>query len=467
MRRKRLLLSSVLGGAALCLEGCSGGKPIDRPNVVLISIDTLRADHLPTYGYGRPTAPQIDEFAREASVFDRCCAEASRTLPSHATLLTGLYPETHGMLSGRSVMAEELSTFAEVLHDSGYRTGAFVNCSFFDPKFKLDQGFGTYDFFHEQQKTLDGQPLGRSAERTNRDVFRWLDEAPDEPFFLFVHYYDVHSDWRRSPYESPPEHRRRFEIEKPPGFEFGDGEVFASLYLRRRNERGMSYGRAETAYLRSLYDGGIAYTDEQSGALLRRLREMELMDRSIVILLSDHGEEFQDHGKLLHLQVYEELVRVPLAIRFPPDDRPASPARVPSLVQLGDIMPTVLDYLGIEPPENLQGESFLPLLAGNGPGRQYAYARNHDGSQYAIRDERWKLILHDTEQLELELFDLDADPGETANLAGRQDERVHALFSELTRWRQEAFAERPERMEESDLDEETLKRLEALGYVGN
>ena len=461
-----------LSCAAVCLAGCGNDEPSYRPNIVLISVDTLRADHLPTYGYERPTAPRIDELARGATVFDRCYAEASHTLLTHSTLLTGVYPETHGMTSSRSTLSDEIPTVAETLRDHGFRTGAFVNSAFLHPKFKLDRGFDEYDYYPDQRPAGSGddRSFGRSAGQTNRLVFAWLDEAPGEPFFLFVHYFDVHSDWDQRPYEAPAGYRERFEIDRPPGFVTGDGEVSASRYLLRRNEQGMSYSEPETAYLRSLYDGGIAYADSEIGALLDRLRDLQLLDRSIVILLSDHGEEFQEHGKLLHSQVYEELVRVPLVISFPedgPDVGGAQGRRVGSLVQLSDIMPTLLAYLNIDPPPTLQGTSLLPLLARGEPTRQYAYFRNKDGSQYGVRDARWKLLVHGKEDPEIELFDLDADPGERRNLAAQHAGQVPPLLKVLSTWRKETVALRPRRTDQTDLDVRTRKQLEALGYVGD
>jgi arylsulfatase A-like enzyme len=450
----------------LMLAACGGDRPRPAPNVIVISLDTLRADRIPTYGYARSTAPRIDAFARQAVVFDRCYSEASHTLLAHATLLTGVYPETHGVVAFESSLPEEFPTMAQVLRERGYRTAAFLNCGFFEAKFKLDRGFDTYDYFHDRQASglTDQGSWGRSAGQTNRAVFQWLGETPSEPFFLFVHYYDVHSDWESLPYEAPPGFRERFEITRPPGFKSGDGEVSASLYLLRMNERDIEYGESERAYLGSLYDGGIAYTDSEVGALLDRLRDLRVLERSIVVVTSDHGEEFQEHGKLLHSQVYQELVHVPLVLAFP--EGGFSGKRVASPVQLGDVMPTVLDYLGLEPPQTVQGRSLLPLVAHDESPRRFAYFRNEDGTQYGLSDGRWKLVLHGRENPVARLFDLDADPGEVRDVAEIETDRVLELRAALEKWRSETLELRPDLPRDTDLDEQTLDQLEALGYVG-
>ena len=158
-----------LSCVAVCLASCSNDEPSYRANIVLISVDTLRADHIPTYGYGRPTAPRIDEFARGATVFDRCYAESSHTLLTHATLLTGVYPETHGVVSSRSTLPDEIPTLAEALLDHGLRTGAFVNCGYFHPKCQLALGFATYGFYHDMRRVGlgDHRSIGRASGQTN------------------------------------------------------------------------------------------------------------------------------------------------------------------------------------------------------------------------------------------------------------------------------------------------------------
>jgi arylsulfatase A-like enzyme len=463
------LQAAALAGGAAVLVACGGPPPPARPNVILVSLDTLRADHSPTYGYRRPTTPRIDEVARRATVFDRCYTEASHTLPAHATLLTGLYPETHGVIASTDSLSESTATLAEQLREAGYRTAAFVNCGFLHPRYGLDRGFEVYDYLHDRHRyyVRDRLRTGRSATETNRSIMQWLEGAPDEPFFLFLHYYDVHSDWGDRPYDAPPRFLERFASEQPPGFLPGKGDESASLYLARVNDTDARWGERELAHLRSLYDAGVAYTDEEVGRLLALLQMKGLLARSLVILVSDHGEEFQEHGKLLHTQVYEELVRVPLVVAFPAADRrQAGPRRVAALAQLGDLMPTILDYLGLDPPAGLQGMSLLPPLRGEGPGRPLAYFRNQDGSQYGVGDGRFKLVWHQ-DPVVVELFDLAEDPNETVDLAGTRGDEALRLLGELERWRSAAAAARPPLPAPLPLDADTRRRLEALGYVGD
>jgi len=453
------------GGCALGLiPGCSGPPaPSARPNVVLISIDTLRADRLAS---GGPCAvlPRIGEFARQAVVLEACRSEASHTLLAHATLLTGTVPETHGVLDAEDVLPPAIPTLAELLRVRGYDTGAVVNCGYFDRKFALDRGFAVWDYRHDRQEAAPDSAgsFGRGAEETNRAVLDWLDGRPAEPWFLFVHYYDVHSDWADAPYEAPAEFIRRLAGPAPPEFRTGDGEVAASLYLLRADERGEAWSPEHLAHLAALYDAGAAYTDAQVGHLLDRLRRDGLLERSIVVLTSDHGEEFREHRRFLHAQVYEELTRVPLIVSAPG----LAAGRRTGLAQLADVAPTVLDWLGLEPPPGMQGRSLRPLIERGEPVRDLAFSRNEDGSQYALTDGRHKLVVEERADRRARLFDLGADPREAHDLAAREPERVRELLARLDLWRGATRAAAPGAPPPVPLDPRTRRRLEALGYVG-
>lgn len=460
---------------AAVLAACTAEEPAwQPPDVVLISIDTLRADHLPTYGHERDTAPRIAALARQAVVFDRAYAHAPHTLPSHASLLTGTYPGRHGVLHRGDSLADGGVTWAELMAAQGYATGAVVNAYFLAPEFRLDRGFAHYDYAHNLE-------VNRDAESANRDIAPWLDDlaaaVPEErrPFFLFAHYFDAHSDWGGLPYESPDAWRERFAGEAPEGFRSGNGRLFGSRYMAWLNQHGSDYSPEDLAYIRRLYDAGIGYTDAQVGALLDALEARGLLERAIVILTSDHGEEFQDHGKLLHTQLYDELVRVPLIISLPEmrgdappacralDDPRATARRVDVLVQHVDLMPTVAECLGLDPPAGVQGESILATLNGGESRRDTAWFETPKGNLRGVLREGWKLI--EWPKLGVRrLYDLSSDPGETRDLAPAYPERVAELLEALDLHDAENHAGRVAGAA-AEVSDEVHRKLEALGYV--
>ena len=462
-----------ISAAILSLVSLACGKSGDAtwrpPDVILISLDTLRADHLPIYGYDRPTAPNLDALARESLVFERAYAEAPHTLPSHTSLFTGLYPGRHGVLDRGDTLAPEVPTLAEVLAADGYQTAGFTSCYFLTPEFRLDRGFAHYEFAHDIESP-------RNADATNEAILRWADTLGDEPFFLFAHYFDIHSDWNQLPYDAPEEFRRRLAGDPPAGFRSGNGSVAATRWLALQNRKGSDLSADELRYIEHLYDAGIAWTDSQVGALLAALAARGRLDRAIVIVTADHGEEFQEHGRLLHTQIYDEHLRIPLLISLPemrggsgPACRP-SPARpeleagrTQALAQHVDLLATLTDCLGIDLPPGVQGSSLLPALAGATPSRDAAFFDTPRGTQYGILRDGWKLI-ETPASGRRRLFQLDGDPAERRDVSAREPERTRALASELAAHRHENETKRVEG-ENVAVPEEVHKALESLGYV--
>jgi arylsulfatase A-like enzyme len=365
-------------------------------------------------------------------------------------------------------LSDSIVTLAETLQAEGYRTGAFVNCGWFDPAFALGRGFAPYDYRHHGQRHADGRvELGRTAEQTNHAALAWLGQDAQAPFLLFVHYFDVHSDWQYLPYDAPPAYLERLALPQPPGFRVGDGEVFGSRYLKRMNERRILYSAAERQYVTSLYDAGIAYTDDALGSLIDGLEAAGRLENTLLVVLSDHGEEFQEHGQVMHDQVFEEHVRVPLLMVFPPSDERfggLAGTRVPAIVQIEDLMPTVLGYLGIDPPDLVQGRSLLPLLEGRELPPGVVHFRTQSGSQFGVREGRFKLIQR-TKPAETLLFDLVADPAERVNVAARHPETTERLLRELARWQSVSRAQRPAEDLAARPDDSVVEALRSLGYV--
>lgn len=451
-----------------CLAGCGGTVEGGSPNVLLISVDTLRADQMGVYGYERPTTPRIDAFARDALVFDRAYTPASHTLPAHASLFTGLYPDSHAVLRAEDTLGPQVVTLAEVLAGEGYASAGFANGGFLGPRHGLQRGFDVWDFRHDIEPARPGgeRGVGRNAADTNRVVLSWIERQREPPFFVFVHYFDPHSDWRDEPYEAPSRFRDGLVHPRPERYRPGEGRYGASRHLLRLNRAGRALRPADREYVRSLYDAGVSYTDHHVGDLLDALRQRKLLDDTLVVLVSDHGEEFHEHGRFLHEQVYEELVRVPLIVRFPDAvrrGRPLHGTRTGAVVGLIDVAPTILATVAAPIPPGVQGRDLHPLLeAPVGGGR--TYARNWRGTQYGVIDGPWKLVEH-ADGGGVALYDLRADPGETRNLADRHPDRALRLSRDLVTWRERARAEQVEPVAPVELDADGRAALEELGYA--
>lgn len=444
-------------------------EPKERPNVLLISLDTLRADHLGLYGHGRPTSPHIDAWAADSTTFMHAQAPANATLDSHMSVMTGLHPDVHAVRAlehspGRKRGFDSLDgrrvTLAEAMRAAGYVTAAFVReCYWMNPEFGFGQGFDTY------------RAVRRDATGMNRsDVFPWLLRHRDEPFFLFVHYYDIHSDWTKLPYDSPTPFEAQFAGDYRGPFTGCSDGLCASRYLLRLKRAGGLLPSDDVDYISRLYDGGIAYTDQQIGSLFAKLRELGLYDKTLIVMFADHGEEFQEHGSFLHEQLYQETVGVPLIIGYPtliPEGR-----RIDTPVQTLDIMPTILDMLEVPLEDDLQGRSLVPLLRGAELQGTPLFSSNGNAKAYAVREDDWKLIVK-RRSGKGKLYDLGDDPGEQRDVSADHPERTAQLRAALDAWisenaqRKTAFeaahlGDGPERLKPTDAD---LERLRNLGYV--
>jgi arylsulfatase A-like enzyme len=422
--------------AGLVALGC-GGAP-QQPDLVLISLDTLRADHLGVYGYMRDTSPHLDAWAAGGAVFERAFAPSGWTLPSHATMFTGLPPGKHGALHAYSRIGEDVVTLAEALREAGYATRGVVSGPFVGTRFGFAQGFDRYEEFRPNE-----------VEEHHAEVLRVLGFTSERPAFFFLHYMVTHS-----PY-SPPD---AFDV-------FTEGAAFPEL-SRELNDRKQQLQEgtrgisdAEARYLAASYDGEIRFLDAMLGELFRAIEARDA-GRTVVLLTSDHGEEFLDHGSLVHNDsLYDELIRVPFILRGP--QVPAG-TRVMTLCGLIDVMPTLLDLAGLEASEAQEGRSvferdaaartkprLLELLTGEPfVGRHLTHA--------GLRTADAKLVV-DLRTGDRAFYDVARDPGERRNLYPH-DPRVPALEAALRR-------EAPRAAERIDLDEADLEALRELGYV--
>ena len=462
--------------ALLAGAGCGGGteeeaRP-ERPNVLLISIDSLRADHLGCYGYGRRTSPRIDALAAEGALFEQAISTTSWTLPAHAALLTGLADSVHGCTDTDKPLVPGRITLAERLAEHGYATAGFFSGPYLHPVFGLSQGFETwvdctsYAGFNDQRAqetgTIEGPDVWRRAndDVTNptvlREVAAWLRGSRREPFLAFVHLWDVHFD-----FVPPPPYDTLFDPDYA-------GEMTGrDFFFDPRIAPGMP--ERDLEHLIALYDGEIAWTDHHVGAILDLLGELGLADDTLVVLTSDHGTAFFEHGQRAHRNgLFDELVHVPLVLRLP-GAVPAG-ARVPDQVSSIDVVPTVLELLGLGVPDDVMGRSLVPALRGEASDQLAVSELLTLGQELrSFRREGRKLIVDERTHLG-RVYDLERDPGEQRGVAradepavraAREDQRQGMLW--LDQWR----ALLPATAGEARIPEGVLDQLKDLGYVGD
>jgi len=467
------LTSNGFAAALDSHEKQSTGRPHGpkQPYVLLIGIETLRADHVGCIGYLRNTTPTLDAIAKEGVAFSRVMATASWTMPAVMSVLTSLYPEVHSTDKYDKKLPESVPTLAEVLKENGYKTVAFVSNPTLDGRHGFSRGFELYDDFSvwldfvgtgkyvaghntapnpEVHQTLTSEQLTRSA-------LCWLERHYQEPFFMFVFYFDPHFD-----YIPPPPFDTVFDLNYNGSID-GRGIVEEPRKSNRPPQRDLDH-------IIALYDGEIRYTDTYISKLLDAFARFGILDQTLVVIFGDHGDEFYEHGSTGHAHtLYNELIHIPLVFRWPsgiPKGR-----RIDALVSQVDIMPTILDYLGIQHQQAIQGTSLKDLIEGRVYGvHEYVFAGASNG-KCAIIGNRNKMILNHGVG-EKEFYDLSNDPREQNSIYQALDSSPLAAFFER-RWKEwssenKELAARFPRDSDSDqirLDEHRLKQLRALGYV--
>jgi arylsulfatase A-like enzyme len=402
-----------------------GGKP-GALNVIIIAVDTLRPDHLGCYGYSRDTSPNIDRLAAQGVLCERCTSPAPWTLPSFSTVFTSLYPTQHGAETVHSTLRESVPTLAGILRDHGYATGGVINAPALKPAYGVNRGFDHYHMTPDE---------GRVADGTTADALKWLDAIGDEPFFAFVHYFDPHLG-----YSPPKPYDKRFTADYDGliGYSFnleGFSRVRDTMFVQMQRLTQGDWDR-----IIGLYDGEIAFTDTAIADLLRGLEERDLRDNTLIVFLSDHGEEFFEHGGFEHGHtLYEELIHVPLFFCLP--GRLPEGARLSRPVRLLDVAPTILDFLDIEAPPGFEGASIRPLLEGGGPphdpgdnllppGVAFAEALMHGREQKCVMTYPWKLVYEMGTEAQV-LFNLEEDPQEMRSVIESHSDRADDLENRL------------------------------------
>ncbi len=449
------LLTALLAGGC----GRTDETPARPPNLVLVVVDTLRRDHLGCYGSERDTSPRLDALAARGVRFERAYATAPWTIPSVASILTGLYPSGHGVKRITSQVPDEALTLAELLARRGYATAASVSSALVGAKYRFDQGF---DVFREDCAGDNDFVSTPGVTRQGRELLREL-SAGERPFFLFLHYFDPHYNYR--------DHEGCDFAASRAGRLEGDEDI---KELRAIQE---DLSAEELRFLVDLYDEEVRFTDEGIGGVLEELDALGLEGETVVVVTADHGEEFLDHGWLGHTRtLYDELVRVPLIVRGPGVG--GAGRAVEEAVSLASLTPTLLELAGVDPGgHSFQAPSLAALLRSGGTsvagtlflevdfvpgGRANEEKRTH---KKAVLIERYKLI-RDDQNGRLELYDLERDPGELRDLAAELPELVEELRSRLEA--EEEFA-REGSLGESErfIGAEELEELRKLGYAGD
>jgi arylsulfatase A-like enzyme len=474
------------------VEAPGGAAREGARNVLLVLIDTLRADHLGAYGYARGTSPTFDRLAREGVVFERTVAQASWTKPSVASLLTGAFVHEHGVVSSRDALGTSLPTLAEVLRERGYHTAAFSANPWITPEFRFDRGFEHFESGRAMSVQLTN--LYRLVMRVERGLRRvgvwlplndwvfsaaaepslsnarrdemltdatieWLEGAVAEPFFAYVHLIGPHD-----PYDPPARYADAFRddrwqdvprLKRPPARVQSIFETAAPL------------DDVRLASLVAQYDGAILYTDELLRRLLATLERLDLDDRTLVIVTADHGEEFYEHGNWRHgNQLYDEVVHVPLAMRLP---GVLKAERRPDASMSIDVFPTVLGVLGVPEAPRLSGRNLFASSEVPFPAVYSEHWRFEGGeySSHMVSWDRWKMnaTRDSSGKSRIELYDLDTDPREKQNLFGKADGDHGDELRELEGMLADFSRTQPARAAaEVEVDRSTKERLRALGY---
>ncbi|MEM1177370.1 MAG: sulfatase [Acidobacteriota bacterium] len=437
---------------------CSPSVPrysFPTPPILIFDIDTLRADHLGCYGYERDTSPHIDRFSAEAALFEWVFSQGPNTPPSQASILTALYPTSHGRIDHDDALPEEAETLAELLTDAGYRSAALVDGGLMAAGFGMEQGFESYD------------DEAGGLEKIGPKMLDWLDahltdpERQDEPFFLFVHTYDVHS-----PYEVTPwRFRQRYvdEVEEKPSEEYrGNMSKFmADTWNARYQPEAPQLSEAELDWAIAMYDGGIRHVDDWFSRLRQSLEAHGVWDEMIIAIISDHGDTFQEHDTLFHEQIYTPVARIPMLIRFP-EGRHAGVYS--DVVESIDLMPTLLDAVGVSAPAKIHGQNLRPVMEGEAGDGIAITESPYRGRRLAAANRRVRL-LHTKKTGESELFRYRDDPLEMRDVIWEYPQESARLLDALERWEQRVNAYQFPKRSSEPLDAETIEQLKTLGYI--
>lgn len=491
-KRYIILVSAALAISALFVIKPKEERAVKRDkdlNVLLITIDTLRADRLHCYGCREIKTPNIDRLARSGVRFENAVCPAPLTGPSHASILTSLYPHTHGVRINGYPLRDSILTIAEILKINSYKTAGFVSVNHLgDDVSNLGKGFDTFDW---------PEKVEQSAQVATKKTINWLNEHGENKFFIWVHYFDPHSDY------NPP---YPYNVMYDPSY--SGSATGSTLYLEKINQGEIRPNERDLKHIDALYKGEVSYVDEWIGVLLDYLKDKGVYENTLIITTADHGEALGEHqhyfGRSLQLydtstmvqnyfghslQLYDPSIMVPLI--FTNRNRLPSNWVVAAQVESIDIAPTILEMVGLVPPDEMEGKSLIGLLEKNGSStleKAFVETQNmrwgglilkenlaqadeiHEkvksGKEIlrCLRTPRWKFILSSEVSGGIdELYDLKEDPGENTNLLYDNMNLADKLREELTEWMK--CEKKPERETSGPMAEKTLKTLRSLGYI--
>ncbi len=434
-----------------------------KPNgLILITVDTLRADMLGTYGHPEVQTPTFDRLAEEGQLFEKAIAQSSTTTPSHASLFTSLYLHDHNVYSNFEALGRSPPTIAELLQDQGYETFAMVNMRHLNPEVaKFSRGFGTY---------IRSGYMRRAEENVDR-FLDWIDEHEGKPFFAWLHIVDVHT-----PYRPPAPYDRLYYDRDERDPRDRSLQKMWPLLPRHMSDhpffRDWLQGITDTEWVIAQYKGAVTYVDDQIGRLVDELEERGRLKSTGIVVTADHGENLGDHDMyFVHTGLYDSTVHVPLITYFPGAEHTG--VVVEDVVELVDVMPTALEYLGVEPPTRIRGQSLWPQVRGEQPESERVALSEHAGKNLvSLRSARYKYIRHQrTKRLQPsypfvrgqeELYDLLTDPRELIDIAADRPEVVE-MFRSLLQERRETRLDMS--IGQASLTGDTLDVLKSLGYV--
>lgn len=439
----------------LLLTACGRGKP-DRWNVLLVVVDTLRADRLSLYGYQRPTTPNLEAFAREAVVFDNARSQAGCTFPSMNSLLTSRHAAVFLEPGNTMGIPETMRSLPEILRERGYSTAAVSASSIvrhtpsrMNPTGGFGRGFQVFDEACNR----------KHASCLNEKALGILPSLP-QPWFLYLHYLEPHA-----PYQPPPSHPRRIApapaVAKQRGVNAWarKGDVFPVTRRLYDGQTQYEITPRNLSHLSDLYDEEIAYFDQQFAQLVDSLRKRDLLDNTVIVLAADHGEELYDHNHFGHCRdlAYDTVMKTPLLLWIPG----VEPARRRALAENLDIVPTLFDYMGISESQAFDGKSLRPVIEKDQPVRRLSFGLQ--GVRRIVSDGNHKLT-YDLATGHSQLFDLRIDPTEKTDLSSQRPDETRRLQAALLRWLESH--EGPAASGESKRRAEELeKKLRALGYL--
>ena len=449
--------------------GCSHPHPRSNVNVVVITLDTLRSDVLGAYGSSEELSPNLDSFARRSFVFEHAASAIGTTLPSHTTMFTGLYPRHHGVRWNGGHLDRSVAPLAQILKDDGYTTAAFVSAVKMFRHGGLNRGFDTYygeEAGGERHRILTGKNISAR-------VLDWLGSSSDRPFFLWVHFYVMHSPYAVTPYAREQFSKRGYSGPLAEGVSAPDFQT-----LRRT----VSQDPTAPWALRALYKGELIALDKDVGAILARLGEPDLKDNTFVAIAADHGQDLGEHGTVGHgFLLWQPVLHVPLILHLPGE---GAGHRIAGRVSLVDLMPTILGYLHLPGPPHLDGISLVPVLRGSKPPVRIYFGEVRKLEESRRRHKRHgrgekKMHVRGGAQLQglaaydgevkaiwlphsYQVFDLTRDPGESDS-AG--DAVSPAMKSALLKAIKEFNKEKPLHSGTKPLDPKLRKELKSLGYV--